>query len=122
MAHPADTATDTAGTRTTVDTPLGTPGRAVSPWASGPRTVGVEEEFLLVDPATGRARAVAGTVLRSAGPEADALCAELQREQLETGTSPCRDLTHLADEIRRTRAAAQSAAEVTGVGVAPLAT
>jgi carboxylate-amine ligase len=87
-----------------------------------PRRMGVEEEFLLVDPATGRARAVATSVLRSAGPEAADLCAELQREQLETGTSPCRDLRDLADEIRRTRAAAESAAEATGVGVVPLAT
>lgn len=117
MAHPADT----ADTRTTADTPREAPGRAEAPPAFGPRTFGVEEEFLLVDPVTGRARAVATSLLRSA-PDAGDLCAELQREQLETGTTPCRDLARLADEIRRTRAAAQSAAEVTGVGVAPLAT
>jgi carboxylate-amine ligase len=30
------------------------------------RSVGVEEELLLIDPATGRPRAVAGTVLQAA--------------------------------------------------------
>ncbi|WP_433506668.1 carboxylate-amine ligase [Pseudonocardia halophobica] len=104
MAHPTEARSATGTARTE------------------PRTVGVEEEFLLVDPVTGRARAVATSILRSAGPEADTLCAELQREQLETGTDPCRDLGHLADEIRRTRVAAQSAAEAIGVGVVPLAT
>jgi carboxylate-amine ligase len=104
MAYPAETRTATRTTR-----------------ASGPRTVGVEEEFLLVDPVTGRARAVATSILRSAADTTD-LCAELQREQLETGTEVCRDLTDLAAEIRRTRAAAQAAAEATGVGVVPLAT
>jgi carboxylate-amine ligase len=104
MGHPTETRTAAESTR------------------AGPRTVGVEEEFLLVDRATGRARAVATSVLRSAGPEATDLRAELQREQLETGTDPCRDLSDLAREIRRTRAAAHAAAEANGVGVVPLAT
>ncbi|MFI5066844.1 MAG: hypothetical protein ACHP9Z_23105, partial [Streptosporangiales bacterium] len=44
-------------------------------WTSGHaglmdlRTVGVEEELLLVEPATGRPRAVAGAVLRAAEQE-----------------------------------------------------
>ncbi len=36
-------------------------GRAV-------RSVGVEEEFLIVEPGTGRPRALAGAVMRAAGP------------------------------------------------------
>lgn len=34
-----------------------------------PRSLGVEEEFLLVEPGTGRPQAVAGTILRAARPE-----------------------------------------------------
>jgi carboxylate-amine ligase len=51
------------------------------------RSVGVEEEFLLVEPDTGRPKAVAGTVLQAAGPEAGTdLEGELQQQQLETNS------------------------------------
>ncbi len=93
------------------------------------RTVGVEEEFLLGDPADGRAQAVAGAVLRQAGGDAalddatDAeLTGELQREQIETGTVPCHSLDDLGRELRRTRAHARDAAEPAGVRPARLAT
>lgn len=90
------------------------------------RTVGVEEEFLLVDPATGRARAVGGAVLAVAeadpDPDAGDLTCELQREQIETGTRPCHTLDELAAELRSTRATAVAAASEVGVALAPLAT
>jgi carboxylate-amine ligase len=103
------------------------------------RSVGVEEELLLVDPATGRPRAVAGTALqeiRQADPEqdhgpstgtggddaAEALELELQRQQLETNTQPCRALDDLGRELRRCRASAADAAARAGVQVAALAT
>ena len=35
------------------------------------RTVGVEEELLIVEPGTGRPRALAGAVMRAAGPGAE---------------------------------------------------
>lgn len=82
------------------------------------RTVGVEEEFLLVDPRTGAPRAVAGSVLARA-PE---LAQELQREQVETNTEPCASLDELAASLRATRSAAARAAEAAGVVLAPLAT
>jgi glutamate---cysteine ligase / carboxylate-amine ligase len=103
----------------------------------GLRSVGVEEELLLVEPRTGRPRAVAGTVLRAArqadtGPggsagagaqdAADALEFELQLQQLETNTRPCRALDDLGREIRRCRALAADAAGRAGVQVAALAT
>jgi carboxylate-amine ligase len=84
------------------------------------RTVGVEEEFLLVDPDTGRARAMAGSVLTAA--DADELTGELQREQLETGTRPCRTLDDVGRELRRVRGAAREAARAVGVELAALAT
>ena len=101
------------------------------------RSVGVEEELLLVDPLTGQARAVAGSVLEAVRQEvadagrdahpaarqaAEALELELQLQQLETNTRPCRDLDDLGREVRRCRASAASAADRAGVQVAALAT
>jgi glutamate---cysteine ligase / carboxylate-amine ligase len=105
-----------------------------------PRSVGVEEELLLVEPDTGRPAAVAGSVMRAAGqaaagpdpePGRDAgpqdhqgaeLDFELQLQQLETNTEPYRALDDLGDELRRCRAAAASAAQQAGARVAALAT
>ena len=75
------------------------------------RSVGVEEEFLLVEPETGRPKAVAGTVLQASGPEAGTdLEGELQQQQLETNSRPCQSLEELHRELRRCRAAAATAA------------
>jgi carboxylate-amine ligase len=107
-----------------------------------PRSVGVEEELLLVEPGTGRPRAVAGTVLRqvrqaaessrAAGAdqaEADqaqdaeaSLEGELQEQQLETNSQPCHSLSDLHRELRRCRAAAAAAAGKAGAQVAALGT
>jgi carboxylate-amine ligase len=88
---------------------------------AGRRTVGVEEEFLLVDPASGQARAIAAAVLM-AGADDEELTGELQAEQLETGTRPCRDLEELGVELRRTRATARAAARAVGAEPVALAT
>jgi carboxylate-amine ligase len=85
------------------------------------RTFGVEEEFLLIDRAHGRTVAVGGAVLRAAEDGAD-VTGELQREQVETGTRPCRDLSELDREVRRSRRQVADAADVVGVDIAPLAT
>ena len=83
-------------------------------------TVGVEEEFLLVDPESGRPRAVSHLALASdAAPE---LAGELQREQVETATRPCATLDELGAELRRARAAAATAAMAAGAELAALAT
>jgi carboxylate-amine ligase len=50
------------------------------------------------------------------------LTAELQREQVETGTRPCLDLAELDRELRRTRDRARAAARAAGAELAPLAT
>jgi carboxylate-amine ligase len=91
------------------------------------RTVGVEEEFLLVHPATGRPLAVGGLVLAGTpGPTEDddgaGLTGELHREQLETGTRPCTDLEELRSELRAARELATGAAADVGAALAPLAT
>src|SRR5690606_33378294 len=76
---------------------------------SAMRTVGVEEEYLLVGPdgaPTGVAEAALAAYeervgsLDGDGPEpGGGLEPELQQEQLETGTRPCRSLTSLAAEV-----------------------
>jgi carboxylate-amine ligase len=103
------------------------------------RSFGVEEELLLVAPETGQPRAVAGTVLQTlqhevtasgGGPDgrgggheaADALEAELQQQQMETNTRPCRSVDELDREVRRCRSWAADAAQRAGVQVAALAT
>lgn len=103
------------------------------------RSFGVEEELLLVAPETGQPRAVAGTVLQTlqhevtasgGGPDgrgggheaADALESELQQQQMETNTRPCRSLDELDREVRRCRSWAADAAQRAGVQVAALAT
>jgi len=83
------------------------------------RTVGVEEEFLLVDPHTGRVRAAAQQVAPLAGDQAQR---ELTQEQVETGTNPVRDLAELREELVRLRRQAAGAAVGSGVALAALAT
>lgn len=87
------------------------------------RKVGVEEEFLLVDPRSGRPRAVGGAVLAASGAGHDGeLTTELQREQVEARVRPCGTLDELGAELRSARAATVAAAAEVGVAVAPLAT
>jgi carboxylate-amine ligase len=97
------------------------------------RSVGVEEELLLVEPGTGQPLAVAETALRTMasghgrgeGTSEEpwgSLESELQRQQLETSTRPCFELTELAGEVRRGRALAAEAAGRAGATVAALAT
>ena len=67
------------------------------------RSIGVEEELLLVDPDTGVPQAVAGAALRSAAEtsgEGAGVEGELMQQQLETGTSPCEDADELLEEYR----------------------
>lgn len=74
--------------------------------ADRPRTVGVEEELLLVDARTGRPRSVAGQVLRrtdSSDTSWGSVDRELQQEQIETDTAPQRDVADLERELRRGR-------------------
>ena len=84
--------------------------------------MGVEEEFLLVDRDSCVPRAVASTALR-AGADLDGdLTAELQAEQIETGTYPQTDLDDVADEILTRRREAATAAHRAGAVAVPLAT
>ena len=91
------------------------PGRVHRDTPAVARTVGVEEEYLLVDPDTGRPRAVAHVAL--AAEHGAELTGELQREQLESATRPCTTLAEVDRELRRARAAAARAAAAAGAAV-----
>ncbi|MGW2348651.1 carboxylate-amine ligase [Actinacidiphila glaucinigra] len=85
------------------------------------RTVGVEEELLLVDARSGEPRAVADAVL-DGGPWSRELVAELQQQQLELNSSPCVTLDQLGEELRAWRRRAAGLARSEGVAVAALGT
>jgi len=98
------------------------------------RTVGVEEELVLVDAWTGRPRAVAAQVLQVAAEHGEvhyqdlehgSMVHELQQEQLETYTPPEPDLDRLAADLRSWRSlsacrAAEAGARVIASGTSPL--
>lgn len=95
------------------------------------RTLGVEEELLLVDARTGQPLAVSAQLLRGSGstpseagvdmgPEG-ALEGEFQRQMIEIQTPPVTELADLDLEIRHWRAAAITAARAAGASVAALA-
>ncbi|MFD9561821.1 glutamate--cysteine ligase [Streptomyces sp. NPDC059994] len=96
------------------------------------RSVGVEEELLLVDARSGFPQAVAGAVLAAAerqaweGPgevtSSHHLEKELQKEQLEFATKPVTRMGELQEEIRRRRHEAARHAATAGAVVAAIAT
>lgn len=90
------------------------------------RSVGVEEELLLVDARTGEPRALSAAVLAAASRDPlgneEVFESELHRQQLEFATRPQTDMGDLAKEIRRWRAEAARHAEGVRASVAALAT
>ncbi|WP_435972623.1 glutamate--cysteine ligase [Streptomyces sp. Qhu_M48] len=96
------------------------------------RSVGVEEELLLVDARGGAPLAVSGAVLAAAdrlawqrpggGPEKHEFEKELQKEQLEFATKPVTEMGELREEIIRIRGEAARHAATAGASVAAIAT
>jgi carboxylate-amine ligase len=90
------------------------------------RTVGVEEELLLVDVHTGKPRSVASKVIAAADAayEADegGVEAELQRYMVETQSSVASELADVEAQLREWRRVVAHAARNAGAGVAALAT
>jgi carboxylate-amine ligase len=101
------------------------------------RTVGVEEELLVVDKESGRPRSVAGRVIRQAVvpvPERRSeaedgiggrLGGEFKQEQVETDTSPRTNMTDLEADLRQWRdiavvAARKVGARVVATGTSPV--
>ena len=90
------------------------------------RTVGVEEELLLVDARSDRPRAVGSQVLGIAAAHGDAgsdemvggkIEHELQEQQLETDTPPESDMAALEAALRSRRAKADAAAREAGARI-----
>lgn len=89
----------------------------------GGGTVGVEEEFVLVDPRSGATAAAAPRVLQLLADEPGVM-AEFLRFQVETATGVCRSLSAVRAELTRLRRRVAEAAEHAGcvalaTGVAP---
>ncbi|MFI5685075.1 glutamate--cysteine ligase [Streptomyces sp. NPDC051636] len=89
------------------------------------RTVGVEEELLLVDPDSGDPKALSAAVLARASlddPGQDVFEKELYGQMLEFATHPQTDMADLGAEIVRCRKEAARHAGEIGCAVAALAT
>lgn len=90
------------------------------------RTVGVEEELLIVDEATGKPRAVAAAALQGVDEPEDGadggVVGELMLQMLETGTRPCETMADLSDELAAWRRRADEAARTVGCRAVALAT
>ena len=87
-------------------------------------TVGVEEEFLLVDPGSGAPVAKNADVAHAATRRGIELQRELTSCQVETTTKPMTGRTELRDELRRLRAgvaqaAGECGAQLLAVGLPP---
>ena len=86
-------------------------------------TVGVEEEFLLVDPDSRRLVPAADRVVSAATGQGEGdLGHELQLSQIETGTAVCKDLSQLRAELVRLRRLSAAAADRAGYRVAAAGT
>jgi carboxylate-amine ligase len=86
-------------------------------------TVGVEEEFQIVDPHTWELRSHVSELLVSGAPAlGDQIKPELHQSIVEVGTKICGDISELRDEIFRIRRELTGAAERVGLAVAAAGT
>jgi carboxylate-amine ligase len=83
-------------------------------------TVGVEEEYQLLDARTGELKSRARYVI--AGDWADALKAEMQEHTVEVETRVCEATTCIRDDLARLRFTAAVAAEAQGLRIAAAGT
>ncbi|MFI6319963.1 glutamate--cysteine ligase [Nonomuraea sp. NPDC050556] len=80
--------------------------------------VGVEEEFLVVDPHTRAVVPEAAAVVERASPTlGDQVCLEITKFQVETKTTPTTSPTELLDQLRTLRTTLAAAAEEVGLKV-----
>jgi glutamate---cysteine ligase / carboxylate-amine ligase len=88
------------------------------------RTVGVEEELILVDPETFRLTSVSQGAVQiaqlagdGASDDIESVEEELYRPQIETATPPCATLADLDRHVRRARGEAAAAAAESGAAM-----
>lgn len=97
--------------------------RPVAEADDGLLTVGVEEEFLLVDPATGAAAPAVEAVLAEVAPELRGQVQhEFQTSQIEIGSPPGLDLSALRHSLGLLRAGLATAADTAGVRLVAVGT
>lgn len=80
-------------------------------------TLGVEEEYQLVNPKTRELTGRAGKVLANANEDGDRIQLEMHRCQIEIATHVCQSLSELRDELRRSRATVIKSAQDDEVAV-----
>ena len=86
-------------------------------------TLGVEEEFQIVDPQTWELRSHVSELLASSGPTlGDQIKRELHQSIVEVGTKICENVAELQDEIFRIRYELTAGAERVGLAVAAAGT
>ena len=86
-------------------------------------TLGVEEEFQIVDPESGELRSHVSELLASSAPVlGDQIKRELHQSIVEVGTKICGDVSELKAEIFRTRRELTASAERVGLAVAAAGT
>jgi glutamate---cysteine ligase / carboxylate-amine ligase len=86
-------------------------------------TLGVEEEFQIVDPQSGELRShVSELLASSASMLGDQIKREMHQSIVEVGTKICADVAELREEIFRNRRELASAAERVGLAVAAAGT
>src|SRR5256885_4956149 len=82
-------------------------------------TIGVEEEFQIIDPATCELRSHVMQLVSAASPSiVDQVKHEMHQSIVETGTNICEDVAELRIEMHRTRGELVAAAERAGLQVA----
>ena len=86
-------------------------------------TLGVEEEFQIVDPESGALRSHVSELLASSAPVlGDQIKRELHQSIVEVGTKICGDVSELKAEIFRTRRELAASAERVGLAIAAAGT
>jgi carboxylate-amine ligase len=86
-------------------------------------TIGVEEEFQIVDPATWALRSHVSELLTASAPSlGDQIKRELHQSIVEVGTKICANVTELEDEVCRIRRELSQSAESVGLRIAAAGT
>lgn len=86
-------------------------------------TIGVEEEFQIIDPLTGALRSHVSELIASASPAVgEQIKPEFHQSIVEMGTAICRNVDELRSEIIRTRGELVAAADRVGLHVAAAGT
>src|SRR6202789_3451135 len=98
------------------------PGRK-GPFMSHRFTIGVEEEFQIVDPTSGELRSHVSELMEASSPGlGEQVKREMHQSIIEIGTKICADVHELEADMRRTRGELVRAAESRGLQVAAAGT